>query len=294
MRKLPTLKSSRRALTVTTFAALLTGGAFLSSGTAFASQTTVTNTCQGTVTSRMGDQIALDGAGVKGLVTQGANNAGTAAIGSWAGDSIAGIHSIPLANVPSAANGAISGAVIGKAVRDALANSHSWGLGLDWNKTLNSVESTVANACGLTMFASDYVAPSTPGTGTGTNGGTPTTPGSTGGPLSNLVPDASGGTAPRRDYSNIPVAAAGEAVAPGIRYGQNGALPGDASVPQGGQDAQSGQSGQGADIRAAGNAESLASPGGTDDVQLPMLLAVIVLAGVTAGLVRTWVLRRAS
>ena len=76
-----------------------------------------------------------------------------------------------------------------------------------------------------------------------------------------------------------------------------GAVPAGVAVeeppaPQTGD--QSGQSGQGADIRDAGNAQSLASNSASNDVQLPMLIAVIVLAGVTAGLVRTWVLRRAA
>lgn len=288
----------RKTLTVTAIAAFVAGGAFLSSGTASASQQVVSNSCTGSVTGQMGDQVAIDGASVKTLVTNGANNAGTLAVGSWAGDSIAKIHAIPVGQVPNAAGGEATGAAIGKAVRTALANSGTWGLGFDWNKTLNSVETTVAKACGLTLLASNYVAPSTPGQ-PGANPGTPqggtgTVPGGTTGNLSNLNPGTTGGTggsAPMRDYSGIPTATAGTAVAPGIRYPANGTLPGDASAPQAGQ---GDQSGQGANIRDAGNAQALASNGASSDVQLPMLLAVIVLAGVTAGLVRTWVLRRAS
>ncbi|WIV59640.1 hypothetical protein [Amycolatopsis nalaikhensis] len=288
----------RKTLTVTAIAAFIAGGAFLSSGTASASQQVVSNSCTGSVTGQMGDQVAIDGASVKTLVTNGANNAGTLAVGSWAGDSIAKIHAIPVGQVPTAAGGEATGAAIGKAVRTALANSGTWGLGFDWNKTLNSVETTVAKACGLTLLASNYVAPSTPGQ-PGANPGTPqggtgTVPGGTTGNLSNLNPGTTGGTggsAPMRDYSGIPTATAGTAVAPGIRYPANGTLPGDASAPQAGQ---GDQSGQGANIRDAGNAQALASNGASSDVQLPMLLAVIVLAGVTAGLVRTWVLRRAS
>ena len=46
-------------------------------------------------------------------------------------------------------------------------------------------------------------------------------------------------------------------------------------------------------MRTAGHAEAL-GPAGTpgSGVGLPMLLAVLMLAGVTAALVRTWVLRR--
>jgi hypothetical protein len=245
----------------------------------------------------MGDQVAIDGASVKTLVTNGANNAGTLAVGSWAGDSIAKNHAILVGQVPNSAGGEASGAAIGKAVRTALSNSGTWGLGFDWNKTLNSVESTVAKSCNLTLLAGNYVAPSTPnqpGTGAQQGGGTATTPGGATGNLSNLNPGTAGGnggTAPMRDYGGIPTATAGTALAPGVRYPANGTLPGDASAPQAGQ---GDQAGQGADIRDAGNAQSLSSPAGSNDVQLPMLLAVIVLAGVTAGLVRTWVLRRAS
>jgi hypothetical protein len=297
VRKIPTWQTTRRALTVTAVAAFVTGGAFLSAGTASASQQVVSNSCTGTVSGQMGDQVAIDGASVKTLVTNGANNAGTLAVGSWAGDSIAKNHAILVGQVPNSAGGEASGAAIGKAVRTALANSGTWGLGFDWNKTLNSVESTVAKGCNLTLLAANYVAPSgpsQPGTGTPQGGGTATVPGGSTGNLSNLNPGTAGGaggTAPMRDYGGIPTATAGTAVAPGVRYPADGTLPGDASAPQAGQ---GDQSGQGADIRDAGNAQSLSSPAGSNDVQLPMLLAVIVLAGVTAGLVRTWVLRRAS
>ncbi len=297
MRKIPTWQTTRRALTLTAVAAFVTGGALLTAGTASAATTLVSTSCTGSVTGQMGDQVAIDGASVKTLVTNGANNAGTLAIGGWAGDSIAKNHSIVVGQVPNAAGGEVSGAAIGKAVRAALSSSGTWGLGLDWNKTLNSVESTVAKGCGLTLLAGNYVAPSTatqPGSGTAAQqGGTATAPGGASGNLSNLNPGTAGGTggsAPMRDYSGIPTATAGTAVAPGVRYPANGTLPGDASAPQAGA---GDQSGQGVDIRDAGNAQSLASNSAPNDVQLPMLLAVIVLAGVTAGLVRTWVLRRA-
>lgn len=304
MRKLPTLKSTRRAFTVTALAALLTGGAFLTSGTASAA-TTLAGSCSGSVTGAMGDTVAVSGASVKELVRSGVRNYVNNHFWTFASvwpDSLAdniGGRTLAVGSVPNSAGGTVPGSTIGSAAAAALKGANGLGI-LDStkNEVLAAISSTVAKSCGLTTLANNYVAPSTPNSNPGGQpggGGTPNTPGGTGGgSLSNLVP-GSGGTAPRRDYGNIPTATAGEAVAPGVRYGQNGTLPGDASVPQGGQDAQSGQSGQGVDVRAAGNAESLATPGGgTDDVQLPMLLAVIVLAGVTAGLVRTWVLRRAS
>jgi hypothetical protein len=100
------------------------------------------------------------------------------------------------------------------------------------------------------------------------------------------------GYAPMRDYSGIPFATAGLFTpSPAIRYGSQ--IPGYA--PQYGltgpdQNAATGNSG----IQTAGQAEALpsASDGFTDGSNLPLLIAVLALSGVSAGLVRTWVLRR--
>jgi hypothetical protein len=94
---------------------------------------------------------------------------------------------------------------------------------------------------------------------------------------------------PLARYAGIPFASAGLFdPAPGVKYG--GDVPGYAP--------SSGQLGQNDTltpdgVQTAGHAEAL-NPGGTlgDGVGLPMLLAVLLLAGVTAALVRTWVLRK--
>ena len=86
-----------------------------------------------------------------------------------------------------------------------------------------------------------------------------------------------------RDYSGIPFATAGLFTpSPAIRYGSQ--IPGYAP--------QNGSGGSG--IQTAGRAEALpsASNGFTDGSNLPLLIAVLALSGVSAGLVRTWVLRR--
>jgi hypothetical protein len=105
-----------------------------------------------------------------------------------------------------------------------------------------------------------------------------------------LPADFAGGYAPMRDYSTIPMAYAGLfAPSPGIRYG--GQVPGYA--PEFGilgQDGKAGNSG----VQNAGNAETVPDHGGSDPVGLPMLLAVLALSGVSAGLVRTWVLRKSA
>jgi hypothetical protein len=99
------------------------------------------------------------------------------------------------------------------------------------------------------------------------------------------------GYAPMRDYGGIPFATAGLFTpSPAIRYGSQ--IPGYA--PQygltGPNDAAAGNSG----IQTAGQAEALpsAQAGFTNGSNLPLLIAVLTLSGVSAGLVRTWVLRR--
>jgi hypothetical protein len=110
----------------------------------------------------------------------------------------------------------------------------------------------------------------------------------------NMLPLGSSGYAPMRDYSDIPYALAGLfAPSPGVRYG--GQIPGYA--PEVGA-LGDGSSQQGKNVQNAGQAEAL--PGGgtggglPGDVGLPMLIAVLALSGVSAALVRTWVLRGAT
>jgi hypothetical protein len=97
------------------------------------------------------------------------------------------------------------------------------------------------------------------------------------------------GWAPMRDYSGIPYALAGlYTPSPALRYGSQ--IPGYA--PQYGLSNQEGGSG----VNSAGQAQALPSvhDGFTNGSSLPVLLAVLALSGVSAGLVRTWVLRRTA
>lgn len=99
------------------------------------------------------------------------------------------------------------------------------------------------------------------------------------------------GYAPMRDYSSIPMAMAGLfSPSPGLRYG--GQIPGYA--PQFGISAENENGAGNPGVQNAGQAEALpnVSGGFTQDGQLPLLIAVLALSGVSAGLVRTWVLRR--
>ncbi|MFT7870302.1 MULTISPECIES: hypothetical protein [Amycolatopsis] len=99
------------------------------------------------------------------------------------------------------------------------------------------------------------------------------------------------GYAPMRDYSGIPFATAGLfSPSPAIRYGSQ--IPGYA--PQYGLTGPDGASDGNSGVQTAGQAEALpsASDGFTNGSNLPLLIAVLALSGASAGLVRTWVLRR--
>jgi hypothetical protein len=133
-----------------------------------------------------------------------------------------------------------------------------------------------------------------PGTGGGpggTGGGVVTGPNSppvggwTAGPLPAL---SDFGRSPMTDYSSVPFAQAGlYAPSPGVRYG--GGVPGYS--PQFGILGTDTPPADG--VQAAGHAEALGGFSGRD-IDLSVLLAVLVLSGVTAALVRTWVLRKTA
>lgn len=93
------------------------------------------------------------------------------------------------------------------------------------------------------------------------------------------------GRSPMADYSSIPFARPGLfSPSPGVLYG--GSVSG--YTPQFGILGTDNQDG----VQAAGHAEALSVPSG-NKIAFPVLLAVFALSGVTAALVRTWVLRRA-
>ncbi len=95
------------------------------------------------------------------------------------------------------------------------------------------------------------------------------------------------GRVPRDYYGGIPVFAPGLfSPSPAVRYG--GAVPG--YTPEFGI---LGAESPGDGVQAAGHAEAIGGPVG-NRIALPVLLAVLILSGVTAALVRTWVLRRTT
>lgn len=292
-------KAPRRALTATALAAIFAGGSLLSAGTAAASPVAADG-CSGTVVGPMGETVVVQGPKFYDLVKQGADEARNlfnfiTVNGDTVAKQTAAKGAIAVGSVPQGQSGTVGGEAVATAVTTAIKDVD----GLGWlpgtrDATLKHIKDKLAKSCGLNTYASNYVAP-TSNTPSSTPGGTAGQPGGPG----HLAPGMPGsstpsptGIAPPRNYGNIPVAVPGVAVPPGARYPQAGPLPGAQSPEFGvlGGDQPQGT----ADVRNAGKADSLAADGTSGTVQLPMLLAVIALAGVTAALVRTWVLRRVS
>jgi len=296
-------QTTRKTLTVTAMAAVVTGGAFLTTGSASAS-TMLADSCAGSVTGSMGDQVAVRGQSLSDVVKTAAktkeiflhlNGVDPDALAK----AIAGKGALTIGEIPRAAGSTIGGSVVASVVTQALQNESSLGFFDTKNQTLDAIRAGVTKSCGITTIASNYAPPSSAGNNPAAAPGTPSGSGTGVSPGTSLGTGGVGGTgiAPPRDYSDIPVASAGGfAIPPGIKYPANSPLPGQQSPEFGilGAGSDTGQPNQSADVRNAGNADALASPMSADDVQLPMLFAVLALAGVTAALVRTWVLRKVS
>jgi hypothetical protein len=277
---------ARRLLTATALAALATGGSLLGAGTASAT-TLQADGCAATVTGQVGDRVAVGGESVKDLVRTAAREQSSLFGNPDAlAEEIAG-KTLVVGKVPDASSANIGGSIIGSAVRTAL--SDTWSAGLHKTDVLDHIADKVTAACGLTVRAANYVSPNQPAATPPGGPGTPA-PGLPG-PDGTFPPGTGPGAAPPRDYTNIPVAVPGLAVPPGVRYPSSSPIPGQQSPEFG---ILGGDSTQQSDVRTAGNADAMTSSGSTGTIELPMLLAVVALAGVTAALVRTWVLRRTS
>ncbi|MTD58695.1 hypothetical protein [Amycolatopsis pithecellobii] len=268
----------RSMLTVGALAAALSGAVF--TGTASAS-TVLAQGCTGSVVGNIGDEIAVQGKDLAGLVETGAkeqeaflhlNGVDPAGLA----DAITKRGALSVGTVPNASNVSITGDNVATAVTDALQTAAGLGASDDQkHKTLNAISNKVAGNCEMTVYAGNYSAPALPSSGTVPPLTTPATP-----------PGTGAVSAPPRDYGNIPAAVPGVAVAPGARYPAGPPIAG-LPTPQiiGGEPA----------VQNAGQADAIATdPAGGNAVQFPMLLAVVALAAVSAALVRTWVLRKLS
>ncbi|HKS45279.1 MAG TPA: hypothetical protein VJT49_09210 [Amycolatopsis sp.] len=279
-----------KVLTATALATIFAGGLF--TGTASAS-TVLAQGCTGTVVGNMGDQVAVQGKDVSDLIRAGAKEQEVflhvnAVDPDKLAQEITAEGALTVGQVPNAATGPLSGDAVASTVTKALQNAD--GLGWQWDttqkqKTLDSIAKQVAGNCGLTLYAGNYSPATSAPPARSPQGGT-TPPNAPGG--SSSTPDV---IAPPRDYGNIPAAVPGIAVPPGDRYPSGPPLP---SLPPTETGALPGGSSGQTDVRNAGNASALAGSPTANTLQLPMLLAVVVLAGVSAALVRTWVLRKVS
>lgn len=282
----------RRAVTALGMAGLLTGASILfTPGTALAEQ--VATNCSSTVTGKMGETVSITGKSVKEYVRTSAEKAqgvdNLLVYPDGLADEIEAKGELKVGTVPKAASGSISGAKIADVVAVALKDSSY--LGSNPDKTLSYIEKGVADKCALSLRASNYVAPtgSTPPTSGTTAPGT-TPPGGNYGAYPGIGTspfDYGTGTsrAPRNNYGGLPFAMPGATTNNGSGSLVPGAVPefGGGGLPPASTDPA---------VSNAGNADPLGHGDHGEEVQLPMLLAVVALAGVAAALVRTWVLRR--
>lgn len=312
--------------------ATLTTGLFTGSGTAAAAEPIVIGSCATSVQGVPGQPVSLAPAAVLGVVTDAVRAVPVLGppLAASANQAFAALPPIPIGALPNG-TGYITGGTIANAVTAQLKKIPL--LGSVIAAVVSSVQSTLTAMCGVTVTGANAVAapvqdgaeavadtsesvtaaivPGAPG-GPGTGGNPGTGPGGGGGgnqgstpggtpapnqpPLGGMPPlgldlyqNGLGnfGRWPMADYSNIPYAQAGLwAPSPGVRYG--GGVPGYS--PEFGILGSDNPQDDG--VSVAGRAEAITPPA-EQRVEFPVLLAVLFLSGVTAALVRTWVLRRA-
>ncbi|GAB3509158.1 hypothetical protein [Amycolatopsis cihanbeyliensis] len=302
-RRTPFATTTRKVLTATAIAAAMTGFSLAIGGTASAA-TLSADRCDTTVTGAPTTQVAVDADPLAGIVhTATKERKNLLTLLSINPDQVAD-HlrkggPVQVGRVPGSGAKTVDGTQIGEFVVQRLKDSP----GLGWlpstkQDTLDHIKKKVGGLCAMRLKATPRPTTEQP---TRTGGDTGHT-GSTGGG----TPDASSaggvpsggsqGRAPRRDYGGIPTATPGVATPPGLRYPSPETAPGQDSPEFGilGADPGTQQAPDQAEVRNAGNADALAAEPAGNSVQLPMLLAVVALAGVTAALVRTWVLRKVS
>lgn len=201
---------------------------------------------------------------------------------------------IRLPKVPDSATSSLSGSRIAEAVLAKIDSVPEVEDIAKDEENRKKISQTVAKNCGLTVKATNYVPSSASTSGTagqsGTDSGSSSGTGRSGSTDDSAASDpqqrygTGDARAPRRDYGDIPFAT------PGTVGGDKDPLPG-LDPPPGQAGGLGSDAAERGDLDNAGNAEAISS-GPRQQVQLPMLLAVVALACVAAALVRTWVLRR--
>lgn len=305
----------------------------LAGGTASAAEPIIVGSCATSVQGAPGQPVSLAPAAVLDTlfdVVRAIPFLGPP-IAAKAKAAFAALPPIPIGAIPDG-TGYITGGTIANAVVAEFKKLKLGILGDLLTQAVTNLQAALTQGCTVTMTgvnaaaapvqdgaaavadaSEEAVAKVVPGSSGGSSGGgstgggsnpgtTPSTGGSSGTPAPNQ-PVTGGlgglgldlyqpglwdyGRSPMADYSNIPFARAGLwAPSPGVRYG--GGVPGYS--PEfgivGDTPADDG-------VSVAGRAEAM-SPPQSQRVEFPVLLAVLALSGVTAAMVRTWVLRRTS
>jgi hypothetical protein len=319
-RRVKSLVATVALVFATSLAILLAG-----TGTAVAAEPIVIGSCATSVQGSPGQPVSLAPAAVLGIVTDVVRAVPVLGppLAGAANQAFAALPPIPIGALPNG-TGYITGATIANAVNAELRKIPL--LGGIITAVATGVQQQLTALCGVTVTgvngaaapvqdgakavadASEagvgQVVPGAPGSGKPGTGGSPgSNPGTTpGGDSPSPNQPVTGGTnglglqlyqqglwdfgrSPMADYSNLPFARAGMwAPSPGVRYG--GGVPGYS--PEFGIVGDTTDDG----VSVAGRAEALKPPM-NQRVEFPVLLAVLALSGVTAALVRTWVLRRA-
>ncbi|WP_031468038.1 hypothetical protein [Sciscionella sediminilitoris] len=275
-------------------------------GAGSASAATVTeSSCTGQLPVHIGDTVSIAGSAVAGQAAQAVKNSGV-----WftdpkrVSDKLKAIPSIALTGMPNKASTPISGNTIAAAVAKAYPAEKLFdpnGLGADKKTAMAAIEKELTGTCGFTAAAVDYKPPQQPSSqapqpshpatqsqAPSTASGTPTAPGGVSGTAQ--PPQARYGSGAIPAMSAPPSARYGTpdslAAPPGERYGVPGYAPATGQLGP--------ESAANNPVHQAGRATTLAQDpnGESSKVGIPMLIAVIALAGVSAALVRTWALRR--
>lgn len=292
----------------------------------------VIGSCATSVQGVPGQPVSLSPSAVAGVVFDAVRAVPLLGppIAAAARNTFAALPPIPIGALPTG-TGYITGATIANAVTAQLRRIPVLGPTII-GPVVSSVQGTLTSICGVTVTGVNTAAAPVqdgaksvadtseqvtgqltgtppggggkPGTGKPGTGG-PGAGGGSGGPAAPTLPGPNqpvlggvptsgvdlsrflwSGRSPMADYSRLPFARPGLFVpSPGVRYG--GSVSG--YTPQFGI---LGTAGPDDGVQVAGHAEAL-EPVGGNKIALPVLLAVFALSGVTAALVRTWVLRKA-
>lgn len=300
----------RVSATTAVVLAIGTGGALLGAGVADASSSVLADTCSGTLNGSPGDTAEMRQSAVIGPVTDVVRS--IPLIGSGTANAVANAMNakgpIPLGSFPASGSRTVPGGQIAAQVVNEVNSIPVLG------PVLSIVDSGVTQKlgalCGMTLNAIPLPLPPPPvaaaptsrpasppsqaapapqnGTPGQASAGQPPAP-QPGVPVGvgSAIPGTGGlgdysglGTVPSYDYGSLP----GMFTAPSIDYTS---LPGTGSTPDG--TPGTGQTDNPTNLAGAANPLFGASGQG---IGMPVAVAVLALGGVTAGLVRAWVLRR--